>query len=61
MKQFYIQYGIGTAKYVVNHHDGKSTYRDGSKFFGIALFSNKRKLNVFVRLLRKAGYIEKGE
>lgn len=55
---FNIQYNIGKAKYVVNHHDGHSTHNDGSKFFGIAIFSNKRKFEKFVKELRNQGYVE---
>jgi hypothetical protein len=43
---------------VVNHHDGVQTHKDGSPFFGIALFSNKRKKDRFVKGLRQQGYKE---
>ncbi len=56
--RFNIQYNIGKAKYVVNYHDGHKTHADGSAFFDIAIFRNKRKLNAFVADLRRKGYSE---
>ena len=59
-KCFYIQpHSIGTAKHVVNFHDGESTHGDGSPFFGIKIFSSKIKMLQFVRDLKKEGYVEK--
>ncbi len=60
MKRFYVQNNIGTAKYVVNHHDGIKTHIDGSAFFDIAIFKNKKKLAKFVKGLIDNGYIEGG-
>lgn len=57
MKRFSIQYGIGTAKYLVSFHDGVTKNRDGSEFFGIRIFKNKKKLNIFVETLRRDGYV----
>lgn len=57
-KAFNEQHNIGRAKYVVNHHDGVKQHRDGSRFFDIAIFSNKRKKNRFVGALRRQGYRE---
>lgn len=48
---------VGTVKYVVNHHDGVAAHKDGSRFFGIACFSNKRKKDAFIRQLKRDGYI----
>jgi hypothetical protein len=58
MKVYNIKYNVGKSKYLVNHHDGKSTHRDGSPFFDLAIFSNKRKFEKFLRGLRKNGYAE---
>ena len=58
MKKFSIQYGIGTAKYLVNYHDGISKNKDGSDFYGIRIFKNKKSLNMFVDKLRNEGYTE---
>ena len=59
MKTFYIQNNIGKAKYVVSYHDGVKTHWDGSRFFDVAIFKNKRKLETFVNGLRKIGYTGK--
>ncbi len=56
MKLFNTQMNIGKAKYVVNHHDGVKTHNDGSPFFDIAVFSNKKKRNTFIRELTTQGY-----
>ena len=41
---------IGHAKYVVNFYTGK-THPDGSEFYDIAIFSNKKKKDRFVKEL----------
>jgi len=51
--------GIGKAKYTVNFHDGMKKHSDGSDFFGIEIFKNKKKRDAFVKSLRAAGYVEK--
>lgn len=56
MKVFYPNYNVGEAKYVVNHHDGVKTHKDGSPFYDIALFSNMRKFENFMKGLIKKGY-----
>jgi len=58
-KKFYIQYGIGHAKYVVNFHNGIQKHNDGSPFYDIRIFKNKKKLNTFVSELVNDGYIER--
>ena len=42
MKQFNVAYNIGKAKYIINSHDGEKKHTDGSEFFDIHLFSNKK-------------------
>ena len=59
MKRFYVQNNIGKVKYVVNYHDGNKTHRDGSDFFDIATFKNKKKLNAFVSSLVSKGYLHR--
>ena len=59
MKRFNIMYGIGRAKYVVNFHDGIKKHNDGSDFFDIEIFKNKKKLNAFVSELKNTGYVER--
>ena len=49
---------IGTVKYVVNFYDG-STHKDGSKFYAIKTFKNKKKFEAFQKELLSKGYIEK--
>ena len=58
MKKFYIQYGIGHAKYLVSFHDGIKKHNDGSEFFDIRIFKNKKSLNEFVNKLYADGYTE---
>jgi len=58
MKTFNVMTNIGTAKYVVNLHDGEKTHKDGSQFFDIEIFKNKKALAAFVSGLLKAGYKE---
>lgn len=48
--------GIGTAKYVLNFHDGVSTHKDGSPFYGIRIFRSKKKLDAFINELLSVGY-----
>jgi len=43
-----IQYGIGRGRYVVSYYTGKK-HRDGSPFYDIAIFSNRRKMEAFIR------------
>jgi hypothetical protein len=49
---------VGSTRYLVNFHDGVKTHRDGSPFYDIRLFSNKRKRNQFLAQLRRDGYTE---
>ena len=56
MKRYYLMSNVGKAKYVVNYHNGESTHRDGSPFYDIALFSNKKKANAFIKGLINDDY-----
>jgi len=58
-KKFYLMDNIGKAKYTVNCHDGIKTHRDGSPFFDINIFKNKKKRNAFVKQLLNDGYKER--
>lgn len=60
MKQYYTQSNIGKAKYVVNYHNGESKHLDGSPFYDIEIFKNKKKLAKFVKDLQGNGYTERG-
>ena len=55
-KEYYEQHNIGRAKYTVSFFDGIQTHKDGSPFFGIEIFSNKKKLAIFIKDLIKKGY-----
>ncbi len=57
MKSYYIQHDIGTAKHVVNFHDGEKKHDDYSPFFDIAIFKSKKDLAKFTSSLDKSGYI----
>ena len=59
MKIFYLQSNIGKAKYVVNFHNGVKTHSDGSRFFDISIFRNKKKRDAFIETLLNDGYIER--
>ena len=58
-KVYYERDRVGSTKYTVNFHDGVSTHNDGSPFFDIALFSNKKKKNTFIEGLINDGYKER--
>ena len=58
MKYFNRQFGIGKAKYIINFHDGEKKHTDGSKFFDIAVFSNKKDFFKRINQLKKDNYIE---
>ena len=53
MKLFYTMDNIGKAKYTVNTYNGISTHKDGSPFFGIAIFKNKKLYNSHIKELKK--------
>lgn len=55
-RMYNVRYGIGKSKYVVNFHDGAKKHRDGSPFFDIRIFKNKRRMQSFVAGLKKCGY-----
>jgi len=56
MKTFYTQNNIGCAKYTISSHNGIDTHKDGSPFFGIHTFSNKKKFEAKQRELIASGY-----
>lgn len=58
MKSFYTQSNIGKAKYCINHNDGIKKHKDGSAFFGILTFSNKKVFENMVKILIKDGYTQ---
>jgi hypothetical protein len=56
--RFTIRHNVGRCKYLVSYYDGVATHNDGSEFWGCAIFSNKRKLAIYLRSLRAKGYRE---
>jgi len=56
VKQFYVQYNIGKAKFVVSYFDGVKRHNDNSPFFDIRTFKNKRDFKAFVKSLKDSGY-----
>ena len=59
MKQYYLMYNVGRAKYVLKTQDGVKTHQDGSRFWDIDIFKNKRKLNKVISELKKQGYTQR--
>lgn len=57
-KSFYQMDNIGKAKYTINKYDGKATHKDGSPFYDIAIFKNKKDLEKYKANLFKQGYKE---
>ena len=56
MKVFNLKHHVGKVKYLISYHDGVKTHKDGSRFFDIATFKSKQKLNAFISDLEKQGY-----
>jgi len=59
VKQYYLMNNIGKVKYTVNFFDGIQKHNDGSDFYEIKCFSNKKERDIFVKSLKIAGYREK--
>ena len=57
-KRFRQRHGIGRAKYTVSSHDGKKKHKDGSDFFDIEIFKNKKDLNNYMKDLKRKGFVE---
>jgi len=56
-KRYNIMHGVGHAKYLVSYHDGIKKHSDGSNFWDIEIFKNKKKLNECVKSLVNDGYV----
>lgn len=59
MKVYYWMFNVGKSRYSINFHNGNSTHRDGSPFFDLRIFSNRRKAEAFVKSLERDGYTER--
>jgi hypothetical protein len=57
-KRFNEMYNVGRAKYVVSFHDGVKKHNDGSDFFDLRIFKNKKDLEAFKKELLSNGYLE---
>jgi len=57
--KFYEMFNVGRARYVVNFHDGTKTHSDGSPFYDIRIFGNKKDKARFVKSLLAKGYTER--
>lgn len=52
--KYYEQFNVGrTAKYVVNYHVPGKTHQDGSEFYDIAIFHNRKAKDAFIASLLK--------
>ena len=56
MKTFYRLDNVGNSKYSISFHDGIKTHKDGSPFFDLRIFSNKKKMQAFIKSLIAEGY-----
>jgi hypothetical protein len=61
MKNFNLMYNSGSAKYIVNFHDGVKKHNDGSDFYNKAIFKNKIKFIDFQKQLYKDGYVNEDD
>lgn len=57
-KMFYVLNNVGRAKYVLNYHDGVRSHTDGSAFFDIRIFKNKKALGAAITGLKANGYAQ---
>ena len=47
--EYKIQYNIGKTKYLVSFYDGVKKHKDGSEFWDIRCFKNKKKMEAFIK------------
>lgn len=58
MRDYYIQYNIGKARYVLSYTDG-TKHSDGSTFYAIKIYKNKVDLNKAIKDMKAQGYTER--
>lgn len=58
-KNFYLLEKVGKEKYLVYFHEGVKTHQDGSPFYDIQFFSNKKLRNDFCKELKQQGFVER--
>ena len=57
-KVYKVKQNIGKSKFVVDFHDGKKKHRDGSDFFDMKIFNNKKDLEKFEKELKSKGFVK---
>jgi hypothetical protein len=55
-KLYYTMNNVGKAKYTIHSHDGNKTHKDGSPFYDIDIFSNRKDFDKAVEKLESEGY-----
>jgi len=58
-KVYHFHFNVGKAKYIIDFHDGTKVHNDGSAFYDISIFSNKKKMDKFEKELIAKGYEHK--
>ena len=56
MKQYIETQNLGKSKYVISFFDGVKKHKDGSPFFDIRIFKNKKDKNKFIKKLENENY-----
>jgi len=46
-------YNVGKVKYLVSYSKGTKFHKDGSEFWDIACFSNKKKMEQFIKKITR--------
>ena len=58
-KTYYTMYNVGKSKYVIKCNNGFDEHQDGSQFFDVSIFSNKKKFEAKIKELKQQGYVSK--
>ncbi len=57
MKKYLVRYNIGKVKYSIDLYNGIKTNKDGSEFWDILTFTNKKDLSNKEKELDQKGYV----
>lgn len=57
-KTYSVMYNVGTVKYLLRFHDGISGHKDGSPFYDVSCFRNKKDMYARIDELEAEGYVE---
>lgn len=60
-KRFNQTSNVGKSKYTVSYHDGSKKNKDGSDFFDMKIFKNKKELDAFKKDLLGKGYVSESK